>query len=334
MILAIVRVHSKSVVLTAMLVGCLFSFDDKPALAQTAYAVTVLEQTWRDHARQRELPVKLRLPSPRQSTERLPVILFSHGLGGSRDGGAKWGEFWSTHGYVVVHIQHPGSDENIIDARHSLSQNLHALRRAGNAQQLRDRLSDIKFILDELHHRAEFHQADLTRIGMSGHSFGALTTQMLAGQSKGAKTRKNSDPRIKAVIAFSPSVRNRVDAETQFTDVKLPFMSVTGTLDGDIYGLGIAPEERIRPFYAMPSGHKFLLLFHHGDHAVFSGGSSINTHARLPEAVAEDERITRQTQMLTLAFWDAYLRNMAPAQQWLTTRAASTLEPLDRFEQR
>jgi predicted dienelactone hydrolase len=235
---------------------------------------------------------------------------------------------------VVVHIQHPGSDESIIDARQSPSQNLHALKRAANAQQLRERLSDIKFVLDELHHRAEFHQADLTRIGMSGHSFGALTTQMLAGQTTGAKPRKNSDSRIKAVIAFSPSVRNRVDAETQFTEVKLPFMSVTGTLDGDNYGRAVAPEERIRPFYAMPSGHKFLLLFHQGDHAVFSGGFSINTHTRLPEAIAEDERITRQTQILTLAFWDAYLRDMASAQQWLTTRAASTLEPQDRFEQR
>ncbi|MFN7536673.1 MAG: hypothetical protein ACK5QN_03120, partial [Burkholderiales bacterium] len=64
-----------------LLATALLSLGSSYALAQTGYSVTVLEQTWRDEMRQRELPVKLRLPIGRQSTERFPVVLFSHGLG-------------------------------------------------------------------------------------------------------------------------------------------------------------------------------------------------------------------------------------------------------------
>jgi predicted dienelactone hydrolase len=308
--------------------------QSSPALAQSSYAVSIVEQNWRDEKRQRALPVKLRLPVARLASERFPIIVFSHGLADGREAGGKWGEFWSMHGYMVVHVEHPGNDEALPDQRHSSAETSKALKQAATGKQLRERLSDIKFVLDEFHRRPEFRQADLTRIGMSGHSFGALTTQILAGQNANVKPPKNSDPRIKAAIAFSPSVRNRVDAETQFTEVKLPFMSVTGTLDKDVYGRGVTPDERIRPFYAMPGGHKFLVLFYNGDHAIFNGSASMAELARLPEAIAEDVRITRLTQMLTLAFWDAYLRDMTTAQQWLETRAASSLGPQDRFEQR
>lgn len=317
-----------------LLATALLSLGSSYALAQTGYSVNVLEQNWRDEMRQRELPVKLRLPIGRQSTERFPVVLFSHGLGGSREAGSKWGEFWSTHGYIVVHIQHPGSDESIIEPQLSPADIRHALRQAASGQQLHERVSDIKFVLDEIQRRAEFRQADLSRIGMSGHSFGALTTQILAGQNAGARPARHSDPRIKAAIAFSPSVRNRIDAETQFNEVRLPFMSVTGTLDGDWYGRVVAPEERTRPFYAMPGGDKFLVLFHNGDHAIFSGRAGWAERRRQSQAIANDARITRLTQMLTLAFWDAYLRDMASAQEWLATRATSALGPQDRFEQR
>lgn len=313
----------------------LWSVQSTPAWAQTAYTVTVLEQTWRDPARQRDLPVKLRLPTARQSTERFPVIIFSHGLGGSREAGTHWGEFWSAHGYVVVHVQHPGSDESIVEAQQTPAQNQQALRKAASGEQLRQRLADIKFILDELALRTEFRHADLSRIGMSGHSFGALTTQILVGQSIGAASTRLADARIKAAIAFSPSVRNRIDAETQFSEVKLPFMSVTGTMDGDWYGRTVAPEERMRPFYAMPAdGNKFLVIFHKGDHMVFSGHTRGANRLRPAEAVAEEARIIRLTQMLTLAFWDAHLRHMPSAQQWLETSAARALRPEDRFEQR
>ncbi len=77
-------------------------------------AVTSVTQSWRDARRIRDLPVKIYLPEPAASlaadgdkgaaAARFPVILFSHGLGGNRDGGARWARHWASHGYVVVAI--------------------------------------------------------------------------------------------------------------------------------------------------------------------------------------------------------------------------------------
>ena len=66
---------------------------------------TVEDQIWRDEARQRDVPVRLRWPAqgaPAGQTA-LPVLLFSHGLGGTRAGGSVWGEAWAQAGFLVVH---------------------------------------------------------------------------------------------------------------------------------------------------------------------------------------------------------------------------------------
>jgi len=56
---------------------------------RTTAAPAVCEASWRDGARNREVPVRIRLPD---GTGPIPVILFSHGLGGSLDAGTDWGE--------------------------------------------------------------------------------------------------------------------------------------------------------------------------------------------------------------------------------------------------
>lgn len=277
--------------------------------------VVVLDQIWHDEQRSRDIPVKLRIPAPRAGGERSPVILYSHAFGGSREDGERWGEFWAAHGYIVLHLQHPGSDHaTVLQLNNALV----------ISAQLRERVNDVKFVLDEMVRRNEFRYADLNRIGMAGHALGALTTQTLAGQSFGPKLPRTSDPRIKAAIAFSPTVRNRVDAERQFGKVNIPFMNITGTLDTQTYGVAGEAEERVRPFYAMPPGHKFLLVFWGADHKIFSGRHT----------TADYERVTRLTQTVTLAFWDAYLRNLKGAQTWLENDTRGALDARDRFEKR
>ena len=43
----------------------------------------------------------------------LPVILFSHGLGGSRNGYKYVRAHWTARGYATIFLQHPGSDESL-----------------------------------------------------------------------------------------------------------------------------------------------------------------------------------------------------------------------------
>jgi len=306
------------------------------ARAQSPYPVTIVDQMWHDDNRNRDVPVRIRIPQARNANEKFPIIIFSHALGGSREEGERWGEYWAANGYYVVHVQHRGSDEELWKAAEDRIAFLKNLSASANLSQLIDRVFDIQFVLNEASIKSEFARADFTRVGMSGHSFGAYTTQALVGQKVARRMApKLNDARIKAAIAFSPSVRNRVDAESQFEDVTVPFMSVTGTLDGEESSITFSPDERTRPFYALPPGQKYLLVFKDGDHAVFAGrAQALLDRKRAPEAVEADARIVRATQVLTLAFWDAYLKGNANAERWLVTQSRRMLGPRDRFERR
>jgi predicted dienelactone hydrolase len=69
-----------------------------------------LDLTVHDAKRDRYLPVRVYLPANRTPA---PVVLFSHGLGGTRNGSRFLGEHWAARGYVVVFLQHPGSDDSV-----------------------------------------------------------------------------------------------------------------------------------------------------------------------------------------------------------------------------
>jgi len=76
-----------------------------------SYAVATVSYDWVDSARNRKVPVKIYYPEKGQGP--FPVIVFSHGLGGSRDGYEYLGRHWASHGYVSVHLQHLGSDDAV-----------------------------------------------------------------------------------------------------------------------------------------------------------------------------------------------------------------------------
>lgn len=113
--------------------------------AQPAYGaagpfkVEVSDATWRDAVRGRDLPVRIYAPNVSGNSvaanNRFPVILFSHGLGGNRAGGKLWAEHWAGHGYVVVAMQHGGSDESPWKDRATsdLAKNMKAGMTLGNA---------------------------------------------------------------------------------------------------------------------------------------------------------------------------------------------------------
>src|SRR5690349_9228918 len=165
------------------------------APAPSAAAATICEARWHDAARDREVPVRIRMPA---GTGKVPLILFSHGLGGSLDAGTLWAEGWVADGNAVIHLQHPGSDAAAIGR---------GLRQAMTPEQLRSRAGDVHFVLDEVARRrreggCDLTRLDLRRVGMSGHSFGAQTTLAIAGTTYPFGSL--ADPRVRAAIAFSP----------------------------------------------------------------------------------------------------------------------------------
>ena len=63
----------------------------------------------KDAKRSREIPIRVYLPADKKAA---PVVLFSHGLGGNREGSAFLGKHWASRGYAAVFLQHPGSDDS------------------------------------------------------------------------------------------------------------------------------------------------------------------------------------------------------------------------------
>lgn len=59
---------------------------------------------------EREIPLRVYLPA---QPPPAAVVLFSHGLGGSRKSSAYLGRHWAARGYVAVFLQHPGNEENV-----------------------------------------------------------------------------------------------------------------------------------------------------------------------------------------------------------------------------
>ena len=148
--------------------------------------IAILRAAWDDAARDREVPVKIYYPA--EGAGPLPVIIFSHGLGGNRDGYEYLGRHWAGCGYVSVHLQHLGSDDAVwrgadgmAGLRKSVADPLNAI----------NRVSDVRFGIDQVlalndNPASPLHgRVDPARIGMSGHSFGAWTTLAVTGERLG-----------------------------------------------------------------------------------------------------------------------------------------------------
>ncbi|MEP7156428.1 MAG: dienelactone hydrolase [Betaproteobacteria bacterium] len=296
-----------------------------PYGARGAFSVKTSDATWHDDARKREVPVRIYSPVPEDSKSvsgngaaSYPVILFSHGLGGNRLGGKLWAEQWASHGYVVVAMQHAGSDESLWKDR-PLAGRVAGMKAGMTLSNLGLRVNDVRFVIDEINRRtaakeSAFAGADPKRLGMSGHSFGAQTTLAVSGQKAGSiGGQAGLDTRIVSSIAFSPNARNKANVAKQFGDIRIPFFSITGTKDGSILDDGTRYEDRMMPYENMPAGGKYLAVFEDGDHMVF-GGHELGARRA---ATARDAVIQSGVKAITTAFWDATLKNDAPAKKWL-----------------
>ena len=219
------------------------------AAAQTAPTSAVADETWSDGGRKRDVPVRLRWPDGNRFPGLRPVVLFSHGLGGTRDGGTVWGTSWAEAGFMVIHLQHAGSDLPAVRGVADSFADRAGLRSAASPQQLLARLGDVAFVLDEVGRRhaakqERWREVRATRIGMSGHSFGAHTTLGVAGQSYPGFAGMGED-RLASFIAFSPTVPIVGDARTAFAGLQRPVLSITGTRDSDVLGNGATPANLI-----------------------------------------------------------------------------------------
>ncbi|MBL8515092.1 MAG: dienelactone hydrolase [Betaproteobacteria bacterium] len=320
--------------------------DNAVALESTAWdkpgplRVETREETWRDAMRDRDVPVKLYVPGGSDAGQKWPVILFSHGLGGSRAAGTMWAQHWASHGFIVVSMQHAGSDEGLWKSRPAADVETN-LKSGMTLSNLGLRVGDVRYAIDEIERRAKsgdmlWRGADASRIGLAGHSFGAQTTLAVSGQkAPNLAGQSGLDARVVAAIAFSPNARNKQNLPRQFGDIRIPFFSITGTEDGSVLGDGTTWQDRTLPFEHMPEGGKFLLVLDGADHMVFGG---LDLRRRTKTAI--DVRVQGHIKASTLAFWRAQLSGGKEAAQgaaemaseWLNKSFAKTLDAKDQFK--
>lgn len=307
----------------------------QPATADGALRVLLARGAFTDPARAgRSVPWKLYYPAD-YTGPALPLVVWSHGLGGSRDGAGFLARHVASHGYIVFHVQHPGTDSALWEGKpgHPWDN----IRKAHIPRSATlDRFYDVPFALDALQLWAAENAdvgrlIDFARMGMSGHSFGAMTTQVMAGQlfpQADGTLLSLRDARFRAGILYSPvPIRHLTDAAdgTLYGPIAIPLLHMTGTKDeSPVEGFDAEARKIIFEYGAGPA---YLLELEDGDHMVYVG--SRGQLGENPKR-AEHETIIRAG---ALAFWDAFLKDDDAARDWLTRGFADWL-PEGTFESR
>lgn len=268
----------------------------------------------------RIVPYKIYHPSE-YSGSKIPVLLWSHGFGGNRDGAGFISRFVASYGYVIVHMSHHGTDSSLWEGQPGHPWDI--LRKIKISRETTlQRFEDVPFVLDSLQGWAEENPdvgafMDMEALGISGHSFGAMTTQVIAGQmfpDEAGRLRSYKDSRFKAGILYSPvPVRHLLGDEPEsdiYGPIDLPLFHMTGTQD-DSPLEGFDYERRLVVYEYGAHPEKFLLIKKGGDHMVYNG-----TRGKLGrnELRARHEEIIN---MASLAYWDAQLKGDEKAKDWL-----------------
>lgn len=285
-------------------------------LKEEPFKTKILREDFYDPKRDRNVPVKIYVPE--NAGNHLPCIFWSHGLGGGRDGAAFLGRFIAEQGFIVVHMTHIGTDTSIWEGKPGHPWDViraHKITRHVSME----RFKDPSFVLNELKRRAEkgeapYQSIDFNRVGMSGHSFGAVTTQIMAGHKLGKGKRLYSirDERFKCGIPYSlgPTYNQTEPPERIYGPISIPMLYMTGTEDSSPVS-GKDYTTRLPIFENATGPNQYLLVLKDGDHMVFAGsrgGLKDNPKRELHE---------RLIQHISLVFWHAFLNENDKAITWL-----------------
>ena len=275
----------------------------------------------RDEKRNKDVRVRIFYPV---MAGKYPVIVFSHGAGGSDTCCESLTRHWATYGYITIQPIH---DDSVVQRRSSGDENTRfpqAVREAlKNPALWESRPRDISFLLESLaalqNRVAGLNgKIDTSRVGVAGHSMGAYTAEAIAGALVDLPDHAGqnfSDPHAKAILCLSPQGPGQFGLTAHsFANISLPFMGVTGSLD-NLGPLANAAWHKI-PFERSQPGDKYEVFIQGASHMSFITAETVNS-ARSSQAAA----ILGYTNSASLAFWDAYLKDDPGAKQFLQSNA-------------
>lgn len=278
-----------------------------------------------------------------------PVIIFSTGFGIPSRTYVGLTSYWATFGYVVIKVGHPETKPDVAD--------VDEVWKGQTPEDWRERVDDVRFVMDSLETLQEQYpelkgKLDAARLGVSGHSYGAFVTMLISG----ARTFTNgtpamyADPRVKAAVAMSPQGPSELRGLTteSWRDVRIPIMYLTGSADTGLTDSENEPWRR-QAFELSPPGDKWFVSIGGVGHLSFTGRVAAPMIAETPDpSVPMDRRDPRDPRprpypvnagtqprrvdtgyysdrqqlnvirTVSVAFWDAYLKNETGGREFLT----------------
>ncbi|MFQ4135623.1 alpha/beta hydrolase [Nodosilinea sp. PGN35] len=302
-------------------------------------------------------PIQLYLPEVlpgqrRRPPSGFPLVVVSHGLGGTLNSYSYLGEYLASGGIAMAALEHPGSN----------NQQLYALLAGRSDAVVQDeeflrRPRDVSLTLNTLSRLNQSpsplqSQLDLDRVGIIGQSFGGYTALALAETSfdmaglaaacppstlsfnpslllQCQATRLSdpgsslADPRIKSVFVMNP-VGSVLFGPTGYGQIEVPVMVVAGTADT------VAPAfpEQIEPFTWLTTRDRYLLLINQGTHFSTIGDITQGDQPLTipPEIIGlNPEQVWSYMQVLGLAYFKLTLEGDRRFQPALTPAFAAAL---------
>jgi predicted dienelactone hydrolase len=256
----------------------------------------------------RPVDLQIRVTAPATGTG-LPIILLSHGHGGSNNlssmnGYAPIANLWAAAGFVVIQPTHLSSRT----LSHQLADTPGApffwRARAEDMSHILNRLDEIVNTVPQLAERI-----DHDKIAVAGHSLGGHTASLLLGaRSADPDTGEEvnlTEPRIKAGVLLAAPGRggellNGWMADkvpffhtTDFSTMTTPTLVVAGDQDDSKHFTDVGPDWHADPYRLAPAPKTLLTLFG-AEHLLggISGYDADETTDESPERVAALARLT------------------------------------------
>ena len=246
-------------------------------------SVSILDVEWTDAARERRVPARLYWPVHNIATSPVPLVVFSHGIGGTRRGYSYLGQHLAAQGWACLHVQHVGSDSAVWHGNPFGI--MTRLRSAAHDDEALHRVHDLRFALDRLlaQDGAPGCDVDRRRIVVAGHSYGANTAMLGVGASvkRGGQLVVPRDPRFTAAVLMSaPPFHGERDLAAILGPIQVPTLHITTTEDViRIPGFYSPVADRLDIFEAMGGRPKQLVVFNGGSHSVFTDWGGNRGHA-------------------------------------------------------
>jgi predicted dienelactone hydrolase len=245
----------------------------------------------------RPVPLELKVSAPVLGMN-LPVILFSHGHGGSNflaslHGYGPLADFWAAHGFVVIQPTHLDAME--LGLRETPAGPLFCLSRAEDMRHILDHLDEIETTVPGLAGRL-----DRDKIAAVGHSLGGNTVGLLCGMELTDAEGKQvnlADARVKVgVLMGAPGRGEHLDGPlaerfpllttASFATMSTPALVIAG--DNDFSPAFSSHMDWRFDAYTQSPEPKCLLTFSGAGHMLggISGYDSSETSDENPERVA------------------------------------------------